>query len=198
MVTLDDEDGWLDFFLPPEPFRSGNLTPEQADDWQMLTGWDSQQPFYTPNGIDRHDARRMLGQLPESALSHRWNFSPTVGAILRSIVKHPHVRANEAAPDGVPDSHGAISGVLIDDPELLTFTPDVALGPVPPWVADQEPELRREYYHHRAGCMAQSVYRQRWYAARHRYDLRDAVRGPDEIDVVTGPRGTRVLHFWWD
>lgn len=200
MVMGDGDGSYLDMFSPPEPFRSGNLTPEQADDWQMLTGWDSQRPYYSRDGIDRADARRLLGQLSKSQLSERWNFSPTVGTILRSIIKHPQVRANSPAQkgDAIPDEHFGLSGVLIDDPELLTFTPDVALGPVPDWVADLDLELRREYYFHRARCMSGSVYRQQWHAARHRYDLHDADSGPDEIDVVSGADGHYVLHLWWD
>lgn len=200
MVRPDDVDPFLDLFSPPEPFRSGNLTPEQADDWQTLTDYDSQRPFYSRDGIGRADARRLLRQLPDTYLSGRWNDSPTVGTILRSIIKYPQVRANSPAPRGAPDpdEHGALSGVLIDDPNLLHLTPDIALGPVPPWVCDLDLETRREYYHHRASCMSSSVYRQRWYAARHRYDLRDAESGPDEIDVVRGPNGTPVLHLWWD
>ncbi|WP_154794510.1 hypothetical protein [Occultella kanbiaonis] len=107
------------------------------------------------------------------------------------------MRGNSPAPRGEPSEHFGLSGVLIDDPELLGFTPDIAVGPVPPWVADLDPELQSEYYHHRASCLSSSLYRQRWYAARHRYDLRDAGRGPDEIDVVRGPHGP-VLHLWWD
>lgn len=194
---MPDGEGWLlDMFSPPEPFRSGNLTPEQADDWQTITGWDSQRPYYSRDGVDRADAERLLRETPESVLSERWNYSPTLGTILRSIVAHPQVRGNAPAPEGIPDRPA--TGVLIDDPELLTFTPDIAPGPLPAGVADLEPELRRDYYRHRAGCIRDSVFRQRWWAARHRYDLHDAMHGPDEIDVVTGPNGTRVLHLWWD
>ena len=195
-----DDDWFLDMYFPPEPYRSGNLTPEQADDWRMLTGWDSQRPYYSSDGIDSGDARRLLAAIPDSLLSYRWNFSPTVGAILRSIAKHPQVRANCRAPDQIPDADDfrPISGILIDDPELLTFTPDIELGPLPAWIADLDLELRREYYHHRAACIRNSIFRQHWHAARHRYDLHDAESPPDEIDIVTGLRGQSVLHLWWD
>lgn len=200
MVMDGGKDWLLDMFAPPELFRSGTLTPEQADDWQTLTGYDSQRPYYSNDGVDRADARRLLRNLSDTQLSRRWNSSPTVGTVLRSIIKYPKVRANQSASQATPrpDAHAAFSGVLIDDPELIAFSPDVKLGPLPPEIAHLAPELRREYYHHRATCMSSSIYRQRWFAARHRYDLRDALSAPDEIDVVIGPNGTPVLHLWWD
>lgn len=170
--------------------------------WSEALDWElnfSQMPYYFLDGIDGQAARRLLSRLPESTLDNRWNHSPTLGTFLRSIAKHPQVKGNARLSDsGELDEHAALSGVIIDDPELVAFTPDTALGPVPAWIEDLDEELQREYRISRELCIRSSVYRQRWLAAQLRYDIHDAITGPDELDVVGGPDGRSVLHLWWD
>lgn len=166
--------------------------------WEEALAWEmnfTQMPYYSRDGIDSAAAQRLLPHLPESVLSNRWNSGPTLGTMLRSIAKHPQVRGNAAyvEADGI-DEHAAMSGVLIDDPELVAFRPDVALGPVPDWIDDVDEDLRREYMISREMCIRSSVYRQRWLAIQLRYGLDDALSGPDELDLVGGG----LLHVWWD
>lgn len=163
-------------------------------DWML-----SQHPYYDRNGFDAPVAKHLLEHLSETALAGRWNNSPTVRTLLTSIATHPEVRSNSFGSTDVNDLDvGALSGVLIDDPDLVAFTPDLELGPVPEWISRLSKDQQREYRFDRKLCVASSLFRQRWIAAQHRYDIHDAIRPPDEIDVVSGFDGRPVLHFWWD
>ncbi|WP_156224746.1 hypothetical protein [Pseudactinotalea suaedae] len=158
---------------------------------------DSQMPFYSSDGIDAEDATRLLKEIPKTRLRDRWNSSPTVGTFLRSIAAHPQVRGNRPASAG-PVTEVGISGVLIDDPELLTLAPDVELGTMPTFLDECTVEQKTEYYRHLLGCVRESVRRQQWFAVQHRYGIDDALAPPDEIDPVPGLGGRLLLHFWWD
>lgn len=161
--------------------------------------FDSQHPYYSLDGVDAGQAKRLLAHLSEEELGFRSNHSPTTGALLRSIAHHPQVRGNSRLHEGdaLSDRFG-LSGLILDDPELVAFTPDIALLPEPSWIADLGDEEQRRYRRHRRWCVRGNLASQRWYAARHRYGLDDAVTGPDEIDVVGGLKGRSVLHLWWD
>lgn len=158
---------------------------------------DSQMPYYSARGIDSEEAVRLLSEIQGERLDDRWNDSPTMGTFLRSIAAHPQVRGNAPAPDG-PVTDVGMSGVLIDDPELLTLAPDVELGTMPTVLGELTVEQRTEYYRHLLGCVRDSVRRQQWFAVQHRYGIDDALAPPDEIDPVPGLGGRLLLHFWWD
>lgn len=166
--------------------------------WRKDLEWEmnfSQMPYFSRDGVDGDQARRFLEELSEEKLGYRWNFSPTVGCFLRSIAAHPQVRGNGGLLEGDSEEFRPLSGILIEDPELVAMEPDVALGPVPEWIEGVDEHLAYEYRVDREMCVRGSVFRQRWLAARLRYGLDDAESGPDEIDVVGGGR---FVHFWWD
>lgn len=148
-------------------------------------------------GMGSETARTLLDRLPDSELDARQNDSPTMRCLLTAIAGHPQVTGigYVVGPDR-PDERVSLTGVLVDDAEMVAFTPDVVLGTVPAFVDELDDGLHAEYEEHRLGCVTSSVHRQRWHAARHRYSLDDALHGPTEI-TEEGPLGDRVLRFWW-
>lgn len=150
-------------------------------------------------GLDGAAARALLARLPASELEDRQNDAPTMRALLEVIAAHPVVVTGigyVVGPDRW-DERLTLEGLLIDDPELLDFEPDVLSGPTPALVRTLGEHEQEEYHLHRRGCVEHSVMRQQWYAARHRYGIAGARRPPTEVDVRYVFGSGAVLRLWW-
>lgn len=150
-------------------------------------------------GLDDGAARALLARLPPEALTDRQNDAPTLRDLLMVIAAHPGVVTGigyVVGPDRW-DEGLTLEGLLIGDPELLGFAPDVLPGHMPSAVRTLGERDQEQYHAHRRGCVQGSIRRQQWYAARHRYGIAGALAQPTEIEVRYVVASGAVLRLWW-
>ncbi len=150
-------------------------------------------------GLDAGAATTLLHRLPAAELKDRQNWAPTLGDLLTVIAAHPKVVTGIGYAVGPHrcDERLSLDGLLIDDPGLFSFAPDLRLGPVPTVVSDLTSEQQEEYHEHRRGCVVASVERQQWFAARHRYRIDGAEAEHTEIGECLTAAGDIALRIWW-
>lgn len=148
-------------------------------------------------GLDGAGADALLTRLPDRELEQRHNGAPTTRTMLTMISAHPQLTGLGylVGPDR-GDEGISLTGLVLDDPDLLTFVPDIVAGPLPRLMQHLDERARAEYLDHRAACIEGSVRRQQWYAGRHRYELGDAFEPPTEITEIQTVGGWR-LRLWW-
>lgn len=149
-------------------------------------------------GLDGGAARALLSRLPADGLAERQNYAPTLGDLLTVIAAHPGEVSGigyVVGPDRA-DERLSLDGLLIKDPSLYDFAPDIQLGQIPAMVRDLDEEDWEDYHEHRQACLTHSTARQQWFAARHRYGIAGAETPPTEIEVRLAG-GRHVLRLWW-
>lgn len=150
-------------------------------------------------GLDAGAANALLHRLPATELNARQNWSPTVRDLLTVIAAHPGVVTGIGYAIGPHrcDERLSLDGLVIGDPSLFDFAPDIRLGPVSSLVSRLAPEDQEEYHEHRIGCVTASVPWQQWFAARHRYRIHGAEAEPTEIEECIAAGGEPALRLWW-
>lgn len=150
--------------------------------------------------LDAPAAATLLDLLPESELAYReGDPRPGVGDALQCVAENPGVVSAFGYLHG-PDRGLeclTIRGVTIDDPDLLSFRPDMAFGTTPSFTDLGECDLVK-YEIHREECLTSSVCRQQITAVRHRYGLRSTEHWPREFETCVNPAtGRRELLLRW-
>lgn len=192
---------YQDWFAPEvrRPERGWLLDAGVADVLGPFARLSDDDNPITIVGVDAAAAHALLDRFPATALDIRQNWAPALRDLLTVIAAHPGVVSGTGyivGPDRC-DERLSLDGLLIEDPGLFDFAPDVHLGPVPAMVSELGPEQQDEYHEHHFGCVAASVPRQQWYAARHRYRIHGADAEPTEIEERTTASGDRALWLWW-
>ena len=133
-------------------------------------------------GLGATEAAILLERLPPGDLLDRQNFSPTLGAFLRSAVAYPgevELHGYCVGPDR-EDERVSVEGVL------LYAHPELIIAQETPWREAPHP----------ASCQCAEL----WRIAQHDYGLADAECPPDEYGRFRSRRrpDEHCWRLWWD